>query len=79
MKVYDSAQDGVFIARLAQLPADDPGRSAAPFNAEDVPHGKQEWYVNAGGIWQDVKPLRSRAAGLSTYGSQPTFTQAGYG
>ncbi len=25
-----------------------------PFPARDIPHGKQEWYLNVGGIWQDV-------------------------
>jgi glycosyl hydrolase family 2 len=25
-----------------------------PFTAADVPHGKQDWYVNTGGIWQEV-------------------------
>jgi hypothetical protein len=25
-----------------------------PFAAEHVPHGKQDWYVNTGGIWQEV-------------------------
>jgi len=54
VKVYDSAQGGIYIPRRPNY-RDDPGRSVPPFNAEDVPHGKQEWYVNVGGIWQDVK------------------------
>jgi hypothetical protein len=54
VKVYDSAQGGIYIPRWPNY-RDDPGRSVPPFNAEDVPHGKQEWYVNVGGIWQDVK------------------------
>ena len=28
--------------------------SRPPFDAVQVPHGKQEWYINVGGIWQDV-------------------------
>ncbi|HST04977.1 MAG TPA: glycoside hydrolase family 2 TIM barrel-domain containing protein [Chloroflexia bacterium] len=53
VKVYDSVQDGIFIPRWPDYP-DDNGNNGPPFNAEDIPHGKQEWYVNAGGIWQDV-------------------------
>lgn len=53
VRVYDSAQVGIFTPRWPGHP-DDPGTGKPPFNAEDVPHGKQEWYINAGGIWQDV-------------------------
>ena len=53
VRVYDSAQEGITVPRWPDYPAD-PGVSKPPFNAEDVPHGKQEWYINAGGIWQDV-------------------------
>ncbi|MEA2575764.1 MAG: hypothetical protein QOH93_3062, partial [Chloroflexia bacterium] len=53
VRVYDSAQEGIFEQRWPNYP-EDPGASKPPFNAEDVPHGKQEWYINAGGIWQDV-------------------------
>jgi hypothetical protein len=53
VKVYDSAQDGIFIPRWPNY-AGDPGPAGPPFSAADVPHGKQEWYVNVGGIWQDV-------------------------
>lgn len=53
VRVYDSAQEGILVRRWPDYP-DDPGVSKPPFNAEDVPHGKQEWYINAGGIWQDV-------------------------
>jgi hypothetical protein len=28
--------------------------ASPPFDAEEIPHGKQEWYINVGGIWQDV-------------------------
>lgn len=53
VRVYDSAQEGITVPRWPDYPGD-PGASKPPFNAEDVPHGKQEWYINAGGIWQDV-------------------------
>jgi len=53
VRVYDSAQQGITIPRWP-----DAERHAVatkpPFEAENVPHGKQEWYLNVGGIWQDV-------------------------
>lgn len=54
VQVYDSAQEGLPVARWPEQerPEDRPG---PPFNAQDIPHGKQEWYINAGGIWQDVE------------------------
>ncbi|MFL5733132.1 MAG: glycoside hydrolase family 2 protein [Chloroflexia bacterium] len=30
------------------------GAGRGPFDANQVPHGKQDWYINVGGIWQDV-------------------------
>ncbi len=51
LRVYDSAQDGLFIPRWSK-PI--PESTQPPFNAINVPHGKQEWYLNVGGIWQDV-------------------------
>lgn len=53
VQVYDSAQEGIFIPRWRHYDAGG-ASDGPPFNAEDVPHGKQEWYINAGGIWQDV-------------------------
>ncbi len=52
VRVYDPVQSGITIPRW-------PGRSRPHLpslypTAEDVPHGKQEWYINVGGIWQDV-------------------------
>lgn len=53
VRVYDSAQEGFSTPRWGQS-ATHEGKSGPPFNAEDIPHGKQEWYLNVGGIWQDV-------------------------
>lgn len=53
LRVYDSAQNGILTPRWPNY-SPDTGQSGPPFNAEDIPHGKQEWYINAGGIWQDV-------------------------
>jgi beta-galactosidase/beta-glucuronidase len=53
LRVYDSVQEGILIPRDPKFPTHE-GINAPPFPAEDVPHGKQEWYVNVGGMWQDV-------------------------
>ncbi|MFN8496318.1 MAG: glycoside hydrolase family 2 TIM barrel-domain containing protein [Anaerolineae bacterium] len=53
VRVYDAAQTGMTIERW---PTFDPrvGADGPPFDPAHVPHGKQEWYINVGGIWQDV-------------------------
>ncbi len=53
VRVYDVAQTEITIPRW---PAEQtrPERTTPPFTAVDIPHGKQEWYINIGGIWQDV-------------------------
>lgn len=51
VRVYDSAQDGLIIERWPDQPRPQHG---PPFDARDVPHGKQEWYLNVGGVWQNV-------------------------
>src|SRR5262249_28985356 len=51
--VYDSAQTGITVRRwpdnLGSRQSTQP-----PFDAHSIPHGKQDWYINVGGIWQDV-------------------------
>src|SRR4051794_16095579 len=54
VQVYDPAQADIDVARWPS-PAAKPERGGPPFNAQDIPHGKQEWYINVGGIWQDVE------------------------
>lgn len=54
VQVYDSVQQSLPVARWPR-PQPREERPGPPFNAEDVPHGKQEWYINVGGIWQDVE------------------------
>jgi hypothetical protein len=53
VQVYDSAQTEVVIPRWPDYHREQ-GPSQPPFDANNVPHGKQEWYINVGGIWQDV-------------------------
>jgi beta-galactosidase/beta-glucuronidase len=53
VRVYDVAQTNITIPRWPDEQTS-PERTAPPFNAVDIPHGKQEWYINIGGIWQDV-------------------------
>jgi len=54
VQVYDAAQTRINVSRWPMSERQDemPG---PPFNPEDVPHGKQDWYINVGGIWQDVE------------------------
>lgn len=52
VRVYDSVQDAHVIPRWWGTPAPEP--TAPPFNAQTIPHGKQTWYVDVSGIWQDV-------------------------
>ena len=50
VRVYDMAQSSIVIPRWA----DDAPPEATPFDPTSVPHGKQEWYINVGGLWRDV-------------------------
>jgi hypothetical protein len=50
--VYDKAQDAIIISRWLDKPAPEP--NMPPFQAETIPHGKQTWYIDASGIWQEV-------------------------
>ncbi len=53
VRVFDAVQTEISIPRW---PASGGAANAdgPPFEPNDIPHGKQEWYINAGGIWQDV-------------------------
>ena len=53
VRVYDAAQTGISIPRWPGHPPD-AGAAGPPFDPNHVPHGKQEWYIDVGGIWQDV-------------------------
>ncbi len=53
VRVYDAAQSQITIPRWPNYPPTT-ARAEPPFDANHIPHGKQEWYINAGGIWQDV-------------------------
>lgn len=50
--VYDKAQESIVISRWLEQTA--PENDKPPFQAETIPHGKQTWYIDASGIWQDV-------------------------
>ncbi|MBI5668647.1 MAG: hypothetical protein HZC41_11630 [Chloroflexi bacterium] len=50
VRVYDAAQTGITVERWPHsVPA-----ASSPFDPTAVPHGKQEWYINVGGLWQEV-------------------------
>ncbi len=51
VRVYDPVQKNITIRRWPDGVED---RETPPFDARNIPHGKQEWYINAGGLWQDV-------------------------
>ncbi len=50
--VYDTVQEGQMIPRWWHH--HDQAASRPPFDADNIPHGKQTWYVDVSGIWQDV-------------------------
>lgn len=52
VRVYDTVQREITIPRWRDGIV--PDRTQPPFNAELLPHGKQTWYIDASGIWQDV-------------------------
>ena len=55
VRVFDPVQAGVVHDRWPDFEGQQQAaRSGPPFPAAHVPHGKQDWYVNTGGIWQDV-------------------------
>jgi hypothetical protein len=49
--VYDAAYPGLIVPRWYNDPEQ---VNQPPFNPVHVPHGKQSWYIETGGIWQDV-------------------------
>ncbi len=52
VRVYDPVQHQAAHARAPHFPVEKSGQQ--PPGALSIPHGKQEWYVNVGGIWGDV-------------------------
>lgn len=52
VRVYDPIQQEIGYQRHPQYPLEPEGQQ--PPGAQSIPHGKQEWYVNVGGLWQDV-------------------------
>lgn len=52
VRVYDVAQTQISLPRWSDYTAVPHG--GPPFDARNIPHGKQEWYINVGGIWQDI-------------------------
>jgi hypothetical protein len=53
VRVYDPVQTEMSLTRW-RTPHPQDTATQPPFEANNVPHGKQEWYINVGGIWQDV-------------------------
>ncbi len=55
VRVYDSAHERIVSERWRDHDRErEAARHGPPFDAQHIPHGKQEWYINVGGIWQDV-------------------------
>lgn len=50
VRVFDPVQTGGDTPRWVN-----PTPAQEPFDARFIPHGKQDWYLNVGGVWQDVK------------------------
>ncbi len=67
LRVYDPVQDAITFQRWH---TSQPEPTRPPFDAQNVPHGKQDWYINVGGIWQDV----TLSAKASTYIDQVRVT-----
>jgi hypothetical protein len=53
VRVYDPVQDQIAIPRWPDYHHSD-SATRPPFDSQGLPHGKQEWYINVGGIWQNV-------------------------
>lgn len=51
VRAYDAAYPGLMIPRWYE---DSTTVEGQPFNPLHIPQGKQSWYFEAGGIWQDV-------------------------
>ncbi|MBC8077380.1 MAG: glycoside hydrolase family 2, partial [Chloroflexales bacterium] len=54
LRVYDPVMSAIVNERWPNAAGRRDGALQQPFDARDVPHGKQEWYINVGGIWQNV-------------------------
>jgi hypothetical protein len=52
VRVWDAARSAIVIPRWRD--GIQPDRTQPPFDPELIPHGKQSWYLDASGIWQDV-------------------------
>jgi hypothetical protein len=71
VRVYDPVQTSISIERWPHAVT----AKAMPFAPEDIPHGKQEWYINVGGLWQDVTLTAVPAVYIAT--AHVTTTNAG--
>ena len=54
LRVFDPVQREIVLERWPNEGGRRDGMMQRPFDAREVPHGKQEWYINVGGIWQNV-------------------------
>ncbi|HEV8280581.1 MAG TPA: glycoside hydrolase family 2 TIM barrel-domain containing protein [Candidatus Limnocylindrales bacterium] len=78
VRVFDPVQSAVVSQRWPDV---ERHRAAAthgpPFVAADVPHGKQDWYVNTGGIWQNVTLTPRPATWIEGVRVDPDVDRAG--
>jgi Glycosyl hydrolases family 2, sugar binding domain/Glycosyl hydrolases family 2, TIM barrel domain/Glycosyl hydrolases family 2 len=77
LRVFDAVQTAVVHERWPDFAEDlRAARSGPPFVAAQVPHGKQDWYVNTGGIWQDVTLTPRPAAWIDSIHVTPDLATA---
>jgi hypothetical protein len=77
VRVFDPVQSAVLIERWPDFERQSQAaRRGPPFVAAHVPHGKQDWYVNTGGIWQDVTLTPRPAAWIDRLRVTPNLDPA---
>jgi Glycosyl hydrolases family 2, sugar binding domain/Glycosyl hydrolases family 2, TIM barrel domain/Glycosyl hydrolases family 2 len=77
VRVFDPVQTAVAHERWPDFEGQQrAAREGPPFIAAHVPHGKQDWYVNTGGIWQDVTLTPRPAAWIDHLHVTPDLDRA---
>jgi Glycosyl hydrolases family 2, sugar binding domain/Glycosyl hydrolases family 2, TIM barrel domain/Glycosyl hydrolases family 2 len=80
VRVFDPVQSRVPNDRWPDFGREnEAARRGPPFAAAHVPHGKQDWYVNTGGIWQDVTITPRPAAWIDRFWITPDLARSTVG